>query len=143
MPACDSKGAPARRIAVRLPYPALCALLGLVLGWWPMFLHGPIAEKYDVLYIRGAVVVWAWYSARLLIGALVGITVWPRRWWLRGPLSGLLVMFPLGLVSLATPGCGFPCMFWNALTGAAIGTLVGGIAWLLTGEHYWKGDVTR
>jgi hypothetical protein len=102
-----------------------------------MFFHGPIAEKYNVLYIRGATVVWAWYSARLLIGLLVGITAWPERWWLRGPLCGLLMMFPLGLVSVATPGCGFPCMFWNYTTGALIGTMVAGAAWWLTGKQRW------
>jgi hypothetical protein len=83
-------------------------LLGLALGWWPMYFHGPIAEKYNVLYIRGATAVWAWYGARLSIGFLVGITVWPRPWWLRGPMCGLLLMLPLGIVSVATPGCGFP-----------------------------------
>jgi hypothetical protein len=91
-----------------LPYPLLCAVLGVALGWWPMFLHGPIAEKYNLLYVHGATAVWAWYSARLMIGALVGITSWPQRWFLRGPLCGLLTMLPLGIVSLATPGCGFP-----------------------------------
>ena len=91
----------------RLPYPLLCTLLGLALGWLPMLVHGPIAEKYNVLYVRGSIAVWGWYSARLLIGFLVGITTWPRPWWLRGPLIGFLAMFPLGWVSLATPGCGF------------------------------------
>lgn len=126
---------------VRVPYPLLCALLGLGLGWWPALLHGPIAEKYDVLYIQGAIIVWAWYVARSLIGLLVGITGWPRPWWLRGPLCGVLTMFPLGIVSLATPACGFPCMFWNGVTGATIGTLVGGIAWKLTGKQRWLEDV--
>jgi hypothetical protein len=73
-----------------------------------MFLHGPIPEKYNVLYIHGATVVWGWYVARLLIGFIVGISIWPQRWWLRGPLCGVLTMLPLGFVSLATPGCGFP-----------------------------------
>ena len=27
-------------------------------------------------------------------------------------------------MSLATPGCGFPCQFWNAVTGAGIGAIV-------------------
>lgn len=119
----------------RLPYPVLCALLGLALAWIPMFLHGPIAEKFDLLYIRGAIAVWGWYSARLLIGLLVGVTLWPERWWLRGPLCGLLAMFPLGLVSLATPGCGAPCMGWNYTTGAALGAAVAGIAFALTGKE--------
>jgi hypothetical protein len=100
-----------------------------------MLFHGPIPEKYNVIYIQGAIAVWAWYSARMLIGLLVGITSWPPRWWLRGPLCGLLMMFPLGLVSLATPGCGAPCMGWNYLTGAMVGTMVGGVAWLITGKE--------
>jgi len=122
-------------VIARLPYPVLCALLGLALAWIPMFLHGPIAEKFDLLYIRGAIAVWGWYSARLLIGLLVGVTLWPERWWLRGPLCGLLAMFPLGLVSLATPGCGAPCMGWNYTTGAALGAAVAGIAFALTGKE--------
>jgi hypothetical protein len=121
---------------VRLPYTILCTLLGLALGWLPMLLHGPIAEKYDVLYIRGATAVWGWYSARLLIGFVVGITVWPRRWWLRGPLCGLLMMFPLGWVSLATPGCGFTCQFWNAVTGTLIGLSVAGLAFAISGREH-------
>ncbi len=92
---------------MRSSYALFCALLGLVLGWFPILVHGPIPEKFNILYIRGAVAVWGWYSARLLIGFLVGITRWPPRWYLRGPLCGFLMLFPLGLVSLATPGCGF------------------------------------
>jgi hypothetical protein len=91
-----------------VPYPLVCALLGLALGWIPALLHGPIPQKFDVLYVRGAVAVWGWYTARLLIGVLVGVTVWPARWWLRGPLCGLVMMLPLGFVVLATPGCGPP-----------------------------------
>jgi hypothetical protein len=93
---------------VRLPYPLLCVVLGSVLGWLPRLVHGPIPEKFNVLYIRGAVAVWAFYSARMLIGLLVGITRWPSRWYLRGPLCGLLALFPLTLISLAMPGCGWP-----------------------------------
>lgn len=121
---------------MRVPYPLLCALLGVALGWWPALLHGPIPEKYNVLYIRGAVVVWAWYLARSLIGLLVGITHWPRQWWLRGPLCGVLMLLPLGIVSLATPACGAPCMFWNQLSAIAIGTSVAGIAFWITGKHH-------
>ena len=121
---------------MRLPYAAVCALLGLAVGWIPAFLHGPIPEKYDVLYIRGSIAVWAWYSARLLIGVLVGITNWPQRWWLRGPLCGLLALFPLGLVSLATPACGAPCMGWNYTSAVTIGTVVAGAAFLLTGKEH-------
>ncbi len=91
----------------RIPYPLICVLLGLVLGWVPSFIHGPIPYKFDVFRLNGAVAVWAFYSARLLIGLLVGITIWPARWYLRGPLCGLIAMFPVGLVALATPGCGF------------------------------------
>jgi hypothetical protein len=92
---------------VRLPYPLLCALVGVLLGQIPRFVHGPIPQKFDVLYIRGAIAVWAWYLARSTIGFLVGITRWPERWWLRGPMCGVIMMLPLGIVSLATPGCGF------------------------------------
>ena len=31
----------------------------------------PIAAKYDILYIQGSIAVWAWYSARMMIGFLV------------------------------------------------------------------------
>lgn len=117
-------------------YTLLCTLLGLALGWLPMLVHGPIAEKYDVLYIRGAIAVWGWYSARLLIGFVVGITTWPERWWLRGPLCGLLMMFPLGWVSLATPGCGVTCQFWNAVTGALLGFAVAGLAFAISGRQH-------
>ncbi len=119
-----------------VPYTLLCTLLGLVLGWIPMFLHGPIPEKYNVLYIRGAIAVWAWYSARMGIGFWVGITRWPSRWWLRGPMCGLLAMFPLGLVSVATPACGFTCMFWNEVTGTAIGLTIAAIARAVTGKDH-------
>lgn len=90
-----------------LPYPLVCAALGLVLGWLPRLVHGPIAEKFDLLRIDGAIAVWAFYSARLLIGLMVGITRWPSAWYLRGPLCGVVMMLPVGLVALATPGCGF------------------------------------
>ena len=119
----------------RLPYIPLCTALGLALGWLPRLVHGPIPYKYDVLYIRGAIAVWGWYTARLLIGFMVGITCWPPRWYLRGPLIGLLMLFPLSLVSLATPGCGPPCMFWNDVTATALGTTVAGVAYVVTGQH--------
>lgn len=118
-----------------LPYPLLCALIGVAVGWLPVLVHGPIPEKYDLLYIRGDVAVWGWYAARLSIGFAVGITWWPERWYLRGPLCGLLLMLPLGLVSLATPGCGATCMFWNSLTAVLIGAVVGGGAYQMTGRH--------
>jgi len=91
-----------------VPYPLLCAVVGLALGWVPAWLHGPIPYKYNILGINGARAVWGWYIARNLIGFLVGITTWPRPWWLRGPLIGFLTILPLGIVSLATPGCGPP-----------------------------------
>lgn len=94
-------------IADKIPYPLVCALLGLVLGWLPWLVHGPIPEKFNILYIEGSIAVWAYYSARLSIGFWVGISQWPRRWWLRGPLVGIVAMMPLGLLALATPRCGF------------------------------------
>ena len=120
----------------RLPYPLLCTLLGLALGWLPILVHGPIPEKYNVLYIRGAVAVWGWYTARLLIGFVVGITRWPPYWYVRGPLVGFMMLFPLSLVSLATPSCGVPCMSLNLTTATAIGTAVAGIAYLVSGRHH-------
>ena len=91
----------------RIPYPLLCALLGLILGWLPWLIHGPIAEKFNVLYIQGSIAVWAFYGARLSIGLWVGISAWPPQWWFRGPLVGLLAMLPVALMALATPRCGF------------------------------------
>jgi hypothetical protein len=88
-------------------YPLVCALLGLVFGWLPRLVHGPIAEKFDLLYIRGSIAVWGFYTARLLIGVAVGVSVWPSRWVLRGPLCGVAMMLPVALIALATPGCGF------------------------------------
>ena len=87
-------------------YPAVCAVAGFFLGWLPMLFHGPIPEKFDIYYINGSVLVIGFYLARLLIGAVVGATVLPSRWYLRGPLCGALMMLPLGFVVLATPGCG-------------------------------------
>ena len=91
---------------MRLPYPLLCALIGLVVGWFPVFFHGPIPEKFNLFYLNGQLAVWNWYLSRLLIGLLVGISAWPPVWWMRGPLIGVLVMIPPGFVALATPGCG-------------------------------------
>ena len=90
----------------RVPYPLLCAVLGLGLGWLPFFIHGPIPEKFNVLYIEGAIAIWTFYAARLSIGLLVGVSVWPRRWWIRGPVLGALAMLPPALLALATPRCG-------------------------------------
>lgn len=89
-------------------YALLCAGLGLALGWLPALLHGPVPGKFDVLYIRGDVAIWAFYGSRLAIGAAVGLSWWPGRWFLRGPAAGFACMLPPGLLLLATPGCGFP-----------------------------------
>lgn len=88
-------------------YVALCTGLGLVLGWLPLALHGPVEQKFNVLYLRGAVAVWAFYSARLLVGFVVGISAWPSRWFLRGPLCGFLTLLPVTFFALATPRCGW------------------------------------
>ena len=55
------------------------------------------------------------------IGLLLGVTVRPRTFWLRGLVVGGLVMLPLGFVSLAVPTCGPVCMGANILTGAVEG----------------------
>lgn len=102
-----SERAPRRPPLADASYPAVCVALGLVAGWIPVFLHGPIAEKFDVLYIEGSIAVWGYYVARCSIGLWVGIGVWPRRWYLRGPLVGFLALLPLAILALATPGCGF------------------------------------
>lgn len=122
-------------VARRLPYLLVCTGLGLILGWLPILLHGPIPEKFDVLYIRGAIAVWGFYLARCSIGFWVGLTTRPERWWLRGPLVGFLVMLPLGIVLLATPGCQGRCTMWNLSTSTALGLLVAGLALVLTGRQ--------
>jgi len=91
---------------VQIPYALLCTLLGLAICWVPALIHGPIAYKFNVLGIDGPLAVWAFYGVRMLIGFMVGITSWPARWYVRGPLCGFLMMFPLGVLMLATPGCG-------------------------------------
>lgn len=116
-------------------YPLLCAALGIALGWLPRVLHGPAPEKFDVLTIQGNVAIWGWYLARSSIGFWVGVTSWPRAWWLRGPLMGALVLLPLTLVSLAMPRCGAPCMRINLATAAALGLVEAGLAYWLTGLH--------
>ncbi len=121
---------------MRKSYRLVCILLGLALGWLPMVLHGPIPQKFNVLFIRGSIAVWGWYTARLFIGFWVGMTTWPQRWYLRGPLCGFLTLFPLTLVSLGMPACGFPCMFWNLTTATLIGTTVAGVAYAITGRHH-------
>jgi hypothetical protein len=76
----------------------------------------------------------------MLIGFWVGVARWPARWWIRGPLCGLLAVVPLGFVALGTPTCGPPCMGLNELSGAAIGLLVAGGAKLVTGRDHMGGD---
>ena len=94
------------RFHVTLTYTRLCVLLGSVIGWTPMLFHGPIPEKFNLFYLDGHLAVCAYYVSRLLIGPAVGITVIPRRWYVRGPLLGAVMMAPTGFFSLATPGCG-------------------------------------
>ena len=91
----------------RLRYRLLCIGLGLLLGWVPYLVHGPIPEKFNILYIDGPVAVWAFYSARMMTGALIAASNWPRAWYVRGPLCGFVALLPVSLISLATPGCGF------------------------------------
>src|SRR6185436_8658630 len=119
-----------------LPYHVLCALIGLVLGWIPMLLHGPIPEKFNLFYLKGAIAVWSWYTARLLIGFMVGITWWPPRWYLRGALCGFVMMLPPGIMSLSVPTCGPVCMFWNETTAISIGLIVAGAAFWITGRNH-------
>jgi hypothetical protein len=101
-----------------------------------MLFHGPIPQKFDVLYIKGDIAVWAFYSARLLVGFLVGITCWPERWYVRGPLCGFLALLPPAIITIATPGCGTSCMRWNLTTGTLVGLLVAGCAYWITGRHH-------
>ena len=79
---------------MKVPYTVLCILLGVALGWVPKLLHGPIPEKFDIHYLHGDTLVWAFYTARMLVGFWVGITTWPPQWWLRGPLCGIATMLP-------------------------------------------------
>ena len=120
----------------RLGYRGVCTVLGLIAGWVPMFLHGPIPQKFDVLYIRGSVTVWGFYLARLTIGFFVGNTSWPAAWWIRGPLCGFLVMLPAGIILLGVPGCGGMCTVYNLLSATTIGFSIAGLAWLLTGRNH-------
>ena len=91
---------------IAVPYPLLCAVAGIAIAWIPAMFHGPIPEKFAYYGISGAVAVWAFYVSRLLIGLWVGMTVWPRPWYVRGPMCGALAMIPPGFFALATPNCG-------------------------------------
>ena len=94
------------------PYAARSRLsLAPAEGWLAMLLLA-VAVYMVVISIISS----GWVSANknlvistavgLLIGLLVGMTTWPQAWYLRGPVCGLLMMLPVGLVALATPGCG-------------------------------------
>lgn len=124
---------------VPIPYPLLCALLGAALGWVPKLLHGPIPEKFDLHYLYGDTLVWAFYSARMLVGFWVGVSTWPAAWWLRGPLCGIATMLPVVFVSLGTPECGWPCFGINLTSAAGVGLTVGGVAFALTGKQNRQG----
>jgi hypothetical protein len=117
-------------------YIATCVALGAVLGWLPALVVGPVAEKWSVHGVDGAVLVWGYYVARMSIGLWVGISSVPGAWYLRGPLCGALAMLPLGFVGLSNPLCGPPCMFWNTVTAATVGFAVAGLAWSLTGRNH-------
>ena len=95
-------------LAPSLPYPLVCVLIGLAIGWTPMLVHGPIAEKWSYYYVDGGMIVWAYHAARLSIGLWVGLTAVPQTWFLRGPLCGALAMMPPALVAMANPQCGVP-----------------------------------
>jgi hypothetical protein len=96
-----------RPLLPRRSYSLVCTLAGLVYGWLPVLVHGPIPAKLTIARLNGSVAVWTYYGSRLLIGFMVGCGVWPRAWWARGPLYGVLLMLPPGMLALATPGCGF------------------------------------
>jgi hypothetical protein len=117
-------------------YRLACIAAGLIAAWIPVLLHGPIAEKLDRVRLNGALAVWGWYVARMLIGVVVASTTWPRRWWLRGGLFGALLMLPPAIVSAATPGCGASCAALNVSTGAVIGVVAAAAAWLATGRDH-------
>lgn len=118
------------------PYVVVCTVLGALLGWLPQYLHGPIPYKFDVHYLDGSRMVWAFYSARMLIGFWVGVSTWPGPWWLRGPLVGAIGIFPVLFISLATPECGWPCFGVNLSSAAGVGLSVAGLAFLVTGRHH-------
>jgi len=117
------------------PYALVCTVLGLGLAWTPMLFHGPIPAKFDVFGLRGALAVWAFYTARMLIGFWIWITRWPLHWWLRGPLCGFATMLPHALMLFATPGCHYRCGELNLTSATLVGTAIAGLAFLLTGRQ--------
>lgn len=119
-----------------LRYILLCTAIGLSLCWVPTLIHGPIREKWDYYYLNGGWAIWNWYLARGMVGFFVGITLWPRRWWLRGPLVGLLLLMPPCMMSMSNPLCGPPCVMGNESTGMGLGLIVAGLAFLLTRRHH-------
>ena len=119
-----------------MSYRQVCFVVGILAGWLPWLLHGPALEKFEAVRMNGRYAVTAYYVARCSIGVWVGLTSWPERWWLRGPLCGALAMLPPACVSLATPGCGLWCGLTNVVSAAAVGLLVGGLAWAWTGRSH-------
>ena len=95
-----------RQYLARIPYLLLCIVLGLAMGWLLKLVHGPIPEKFNIHFLRGSIMMWAFYSSRMLIGFWVGTSTWPPRWYLRGPLCGFLTMLPVTFIAVATPNCG-------------------------------------
>jgi hypothetical protein len=104
LPEREAAAVPAAR---GVPYALLCTLLGLALGWVPRLIHGPHPWKFTMWRLNGDIAVWGFYTARMFVGLLVGITHWPARWYLRGPLCGILALLPLGFIALANPACGY------------------------------------
>jgi hypothetical protein len=131
----DGLGAPLAGRPANLRYVAVSTAIGLLLGWLPALVHGPVAEKWNVHGVHGGTLVAGYFVARLSIGFWSGAVVVPRAWFLRGPICGALAMLPLGFVGLSNDLCGGPCMFWNTATAAAVGFATAGIAWSITGRH--------
>jgi hypothetical protein len=117
-------------------YVLLCTLVGAVIAWVPSYFHGPIPYKFNVFGLQGSWAVWDWYLARMYIGFLVGISTWPERWWVRGPLIGFLMLLPPGCISMSNPICGPSCVFWNEVTATSLGIAVAGIAFAVTRKHH-------
>ena len=60
-------------------YLLVCTGLGLLLGWLPILVHGPIPEKFDVLYIDGSLAGWGGYIQRHAPGVWGGVATGPER----------------------------------------------------------------